>query len=214
MKSVLISIKPKWVDKIASGEKTIEVRKTAPKEVPFKAYIYCTKDKPYILTFAGNGKMRVNNGMVIGEFVCDKVYSIKNQGSWFSVADEEQSVTNEIARQSCLDYDDMDNYLGNKDGYGWHISDLKIYDNPKELGEFNSPCPIENKDCENCIRYGKPYTWNFDEKNGTIYCTRRLTRRRSRICLLKRWSNEKYRISIAPVILGERIGWERQFIYA
>ena len=45
MKSVLISIKPKWVEKIASGEKTIEVRKTAPKEVPFKAYIYCTKGK-------------------------------------------------------------------------------------------------------------------------------------------------------------------------
>lgn len=45
MKSVLISIRPKWVEKIASGKKTIEVRKSAPKEVPFKAYIYCTKDK-------------------------------------------------------------------------------------------------------------------------------------------------------------------------
>lgn len=31
MKSVLISIQPKWVEKIANGEKTIEVRKTAPK---------------------------------------------------------------------------------------------------------------------------------------------------------------------------------------
>ena len=45
MKSVLISIRPKWVEKIANGQKTIEVRKTAPKEVPFKGYIYCTKDK-------------------------------------------------------------------------------------------------------------------------------------------------------------------------
>ncbi len=44
MKSVLISIQPKWVEKIANGEKTIEVRKTAPKcGLPFKAYIYCTK---------------------------------------------------------------------------------------------------------------------------------------------------------------------------
>lgn len=75
-------------------------------------------------------------GKVIGEFVCDKVYLIKNQGSRFSVADEEQSVTNEIARQSCLDYDDMVSYLGNKDGYGLHITDLKIYDKPKELSEF------------------------------------------------------------------------------
>ena len=47
MKAVLISTQPKWVEKIASGQKTIEVRKTAP-EVPFKAYIYCTKQKPYL----------------------------------------------------------------------------------------------------------------------------------------------------------------------
>lgn len=43
MKAILISIKPKWCKKIASGEKTIEVRKIAPQEVPFKAYIYCCK---------------------------------------------------------------------------------------------------------------------------------------------------------------------------
>lgn len=44
MKDVLISIQPKWVEKIASGEKTIEVRKTRPKiDTPFKVYIYATK---------------------------------------------------------------------------------------------------------------------------------------------------------------------------
>ncbi len=130
MKPVLISIKPEWVEKITSGKKTIEVRKSAPKEMPFKAYIYCSY-----------GDMKTNyylkgRGKVIGEFICDKVYSIKNQGNSFVVANEEQGVTNEIARQSCLDYDDMVGYLGNKDGYGWHISDLKIYDKSKELSEF------------------------------------------------------------------------------
>ncbi len=45
-KAALISIRPKWVEKIANGEKTIEVRKTRPKlETPFKCYIYCTQDK-------------------------------------------------------------------------------------------------------------------------------------------------------------------------
>ena len=44
-KAVLISIRPKWVEKIASGEKTIEVRKTRPKlDTPFRCYIYCTID--------------------------------------------------------------------------------------------------------------------------------------------------------------------------
>ena len=43
-KAVMLSIRPKWVEKIASGEKTIEVRKTRPKlETPFKCYIYCTR---------------------------------------------------------------------------------------------------------------------------------------------------------------------------
>lgn len=147
MKSVLISIRPKWCEKIASGEKTIEVRKTAPKEVPFKAYIYCSY-----------GDMKTNYYLkgickVIGEFICDKVYSIKNQGNSFVVANEEQGVTNEIARQSCLDYYDMVGYLGDKDGYGLHITDLKIYDKPKPIMQFYKPCPIKIKNCPVCELY-------------------------------------------------------------
>lgn len=146
MKSVLISIRPQWCEKIASGKKTIEVRKTAPKEVPFKAYIYCTygKDK--------ENYMLGRRGKIIGEFICDKVYLIKNQRNKFVVANEEQGVTNEIARQSCLDYDDMVNNLGDKDGYGWHISDLKIYDKPKELSEFYRPCSYSGI-CYSCNRF-------------------------------------------------------------
>ena len=153
MKCVMLAIQPKWVAKIANGEKTIEVRKSAPKEVPFKAYIYCTKEKKQddIIWAGVCGDRGKWNGRVIGEFVCDKVYSIKNQGGRFVVANEEQSVTNEIARQSCLYYDDMVSYFGNKDGFGWHISDLKIYDKPKELSEFKTPpCEKSEKACGNC----------------------------------------------------------------
>lgn len=43
-KAVMLSIRPKWCEKIASGEKTIEVRKTKPKlDTPFKCYIYETQ---------------------------------------------------------------------------------------------------------------------------------------------------------------------------
>lgn len=156
MKSILLSIKPKYVELIASGEKTIEVRKTAPKEVPFKAYIYESRngghrckhcnEKDSCYSYAPKNVGCYNGrGKVIGEFICDKVYPIKNRGSSFSVADEEQSVTNEIARQSCLYYDDMVSYFGNKDGYGWHISDLKIYDKPKELGDFKKHCHYKDR---------------------------------------------------------------------
>ena len=196
MKSILISIRPKWVEKIASGKKTIEVRKTAPKEMPFKAYIYETKKEHLRVVFKKGdyifsddhsaGKFDENifvkdryswQGKVIGEFICDKVYSIKNQGNSFVVANEEQGVTNEIARQSCLDYDDMVGYLGNKDGYGWHISDLKIYYKPKELSEFCIPCKVSCENCKNplyfecsCEEKGKkivtrpPQSWCYVEE--------------------------------------------------
>ena len=194
MKSVLISIHPQWVEKIANGEKTIEVRKTAPQEVPFKAYIYCCKAKPYLYKeanppfelfldselYKGNGyDDRLFSGKVIGEFICDKVYPIKNRGSSFSVADEEQSVTNEIARQSCLYYDDMVSYFGNKDGFGWHISNLTLYDKPKELSEFRIPCKVSCENCKNplyfecwCEEKGKkivtrpPQSWRYVEDLG------------------------------------------------
>ena len=183
MKSVLISTRPKWCEKICHEigkeeagkpiyEKRIEVRKTAPKEVPFKAYIYETKEskRRYLddrfNSFLDNKSHYTDMGKVIGEFVCDKVYLIKNQGSRFSVADEEQSVTNEIARQSCLDYDDMVSYLGNKDGYGLHITDLKIYDKPKELSEFNRPCSY-NGACPSCKRF-KANGLSYGFCNSTI----------------------------------------------
>ena len=183
MKSVLISIKPKYCEKIVNGEKTIEVRKSRPKiETPFKCYIYCTKPSKKCQTICGcmvintdelyrlpNGKIKHDwsgelmrydgeytknnflNGKVIGEFICDKVYSIKNQGNTFVVANEEHDVTNEIARQSCLGYDDMVGYFGNKDGYGWHITGLKVYENPKELIEFSRPCSYAGL-CFSCDR--------------------------------------------------------------
>ena len=44
MKSIIISIKPEWVYKILTGEKTLEIRKTFPVcEYPIDVYIYCTK---------------------------------------------------------------------------------------------------------------------------------------------------------------------------
>lgn len=148
MKSVLIAIRPQWVEKIchkigedetgkAIYEKRIEVRKTAPKEVPFKAYIYETKGTTETPWIDEDGHfIYKGRGQVIGEFICDKVYPIKNRGSSFVVANEEQGVTNQIAGQSCLYYYDMVSYFGNKDGFGWHISDLKIYDRPRNLSEF------------------------------------------------------------------------------
>ena len=177
MKSVLISIQPKWVEKIVNGKKTIEVRKSRPKiETPFKCYIYATKSRDRIV-LKDDRVFEISKaltGKVIGEFICDKSYLIENQGNRFFVAGELERVTNEIARQSCLYYDDMVGYLGDKDGYGWHISDLKIYDKPKELNEFQKPCKMNLPMCDRCEYYSigrgrcenitrPPQSWQYVE---------------------------------------------------
>lgn len=176
-KAVMLSIRPKWVEKIANGEKTIEVRKTRPKlDTPFKAYIYCTmpdaKDPHNILELHGaDGKIRKANGKVIGEFTCDRIYELeaKAHGGSYYVKNEDQPTTNFIARQSCLDLKDMHDYLHAQKGYGWHITDLRIYDAPKCLFEFwaerlcrREPSVFGCGECCDCDKRA-PQSWCYVE---------------------------------------------------
>lgn len=131
MKSVLISMRPRWVEKIASGKKTIEVRKTAPREVPFKCYIYCTKDKYY--------PFDIDEGKVIGEFICDKLYEFT-----YNCNVGEYNIGKGSLKRTCLSYSKLKAYGKVKTLYGWYISDLKIYDKSKELSEFISPMRAKN----------------------------------------------------------------------
>lgn len=109
-KAVLISIRPEWCEKIVTGQKTIEVRKTRPKmNPPFKCYIY-----------------KCGNGKVIGEFLCDEIININGAGR----------IPSDIARPTCLEPAELHQYLGAAVGYGWHISNLKIYDHTRDLWEF------------------------------------------------------------------------------
>jgi predicted transcriptional regulator len=161
MKSVLISIRPEWVEKIVNGEKTIEVRKSAPKELPFKAYIYCTKDRKNLLPIEhGKVLQKVNFwentdayygfGRVIGEFICDKVDEYT-----FSHYEAEYRVTHVEQKAMCLNQPELIRYGKGKTLYGWHISDLKIYDKPKELNEFFTIAD-ESDCCCGCVWHETP----------------------------------------------------------
>lgn len=150
MKSVLISIRPKWVGKIARGEKTIEVRKSAPQEVPFKAYIYCTKGKDgyewlYRVDNNGYGKAQSWHGKVIGEFICDRIDEYKyvycdhpeiGYPVGYDCGDNWYDIDDEDLQKACLTEEEFKRYGKGKTLYGWHISDLKIYDKPRALSEF------------------------------------------------------------------------------
>ena len=133
MKAVLISIRPKWCEKIISGEKTIEVRKTRPKLIPqFKCYIYCTLPKYPHEDFIATDYPRpqfYGGGKVIGEFTCNRVTNLfSNSRFWL---DEDDVL------HTCLSAAEMRKYANGANGlYGWHISNLKIYDTPRDLWEF------------------------------------------------------------------------------
>ena len=199
MKAVLMSIQPKWVEKIASGKKTIEVRKTRPKiATPFKVYIYETKGKKVECGFHfeetgrtlrekyvfGMREAKIvkhyrneGQGKVIGEFVCDAV--IEFTKAFFD--EQEPQDTEEIdfyLDQFQIPYNELCSYADLKDFYGWRISDLKIYDKPKELSEFKLPCT--QKQCASwckdmkvekaiCLNKGKrfitrpPQSWCYVE---------------------------------------------------
>ena len=161
MKSVLISIKPKWCELIASGKKTIEVRKTRPKlETPFKCYIYCTKDfKPN--TKYGY-KLWAGRSKVIGEFVCRNMTCI--QADIDSQGGKHLYNTAFIENRMCLTDEELFNYIydGKRNtGWAWGISNLVIYDKPKELSKFwnAEKCPYASKNgCTykyHCFRAGE-----------------------------------------------------------
>ena len=140
-KAVLISIRPEWCEKIINGQKTIEVRKTRPKmDTPFKCYIY-----------------KCGNGKVIGEFLCDEIININGA----------ERIQSDTARPTCLEPAELHRYLGAATGFGWHISNLKISDTPRELREFNGlqetrfgwePVPITRP--PQSWRYVEEELWN------------------------------------------------------
>lgn len=132
MKEILISIQPKWVAKILNGEKTIEIRKTRPNcELPAKVYIYATKSKRDTIRMIGSYRflsgVHFEIGKVLAEFTLNKVETIKENQIYNAKA---------MLEHACLTIEELNNYAKDKKFYAWHIEDLKIYDEPKELSEF------------------------------------------------------------------------------
>lgn len=150
-KAVLLSIRPEWCSRIFLGWKTVEIRKTRPVSLkePFKCYIYCTKGTKFFCWKAVDHLYfddrphkifdRRADGMVVGEFICDDIRRI---GPEYCVVKED--IESAISG-SCLTVPQVKDYAGWKSGmsyadlkdlYGWHISELKIYDKPRELRAF------------------------------------------------------------------------------
>lgn len=89
----------------------------------------------------------VFNGHIAGEFTCDRIYEIRKRGipenfdyCYLSLNEwGNDDIETEIRAisASCVSKEELNAY-GAKAPllYGWHISDLRIYDAPRELSEF------------------------------------------------------------------------------
>ena len=177
--AVLLSIQPQWCEKIASGEKTVEVRKTAPKiGIPFMCYMYCTKGKTFLYRNPNNGELfldsnggyrggdyedRYLTGKVIGEFVCDWVLEITPHCDIDGYINQYIHKYPAILGDDCLSFEQMLAYLGNKKGFDWHISELKIYEKPKMLGEFITPSGTGGVSGNHYL-YRPPQSWCYVEE--------------------------------------------------
>ena len=186
MKSVMLSIKPRWCELIANGRKTIEVRKSKPNlETPFKCYIYCTKADQRLVDIIRDGDenygeiyhgkpvfIKTEKGSVcdmygkrqkvIGEFVCDAIITdrtLGHDGLFYGAA--------------CMTAAEVAAYATST-VYGWHISALVIYDVPRELSEFVVNDKMAIKTCRHRIRWGQPesVTQHGGWIKGGYCCTR------------------------------------------
>ncbi len=178
--AVLMSIKPEWLLKILPGDKTIEMRKSSPAQLnpPFTVYVYCTEPnttdpKKHIETHVydddGNHKIYPCNGKVMGWFICDVITKYP---------DVDCCIANTLETLAMIGRDEARKYANGKTLYGWHISDFRIFDKPKELSEFkrwnrtedNSPCahvkflyePCES--CKECNLTRPPQSWCYVEE--------------------------------------------------
>lgn len=130
MKAVLMSIKAQHNRNIEAKKKTSELRKRAPKcEYPIKVYTYESG-------FDGRHK-------VVNEWIC------KDVTEWRIC----MGVPAHLPKVACVSIAEIREYSGKNydDISEMKISDLKIYDTPKELEVFWSVrCTNKTGNCKKC----------------------------------------------------------------
>ncbi len=195
MKSIMLSLSPYWYYLIGEGIKSIEIRKTVPKAYDWNKTVECymTKDEKSfaLIPKYKQEKYRAHFGKVGMRFVCDSVAEYESEFS--TDQDVEQAIyavdydevdgerfsnflINEpnnhwLLWDSCLSWNEIKAYMGTKPFtvfYGLYISDLKIYDTPKELGEFSRKCVeygSDNPNCDGCKFFIDGRSYEYDESD-------------------------------------------------
>lgn len=111
MQTVLLSIHEKWWNLIKEGKKTLEIRKTVPKNItfPFKVVCYVT---------GGKG--------IQGTFICKSILRLHY----------EMIKSNDAASRSCLSISELEGYSKGKELKAWCVSEVNIYESPMKLSDI------------------------------------------------------------------------------
>ena len=161
------------------GKKKIEVSKTNPQPDEWDdiVYLYCSKDMRSFnrIPEQHREKYRKYLGTVGAKFACYEIEDILYLLESDLVMTFLPKYTSPAG--SCLTSEELLQYGKGKPLYGWHISDLKIYDKPRELGEFKKPDKPYNRviNRDGCIMFvdgyesGKPLkrapqSWQYVEE--------------------------------------------------
>lgn len=128
MKTIIMTIKPCYLNAIRNGRKTLEIRKTSP-EAPFR--VLCCE--------SGSG------GKIKAEFICDRVTKV----NVFENGTIQHWEYNSLERAQ-ITYEEMAEYIGfGRSGYALHIINMIDYCTTKgqkirNIGEFGLKRPPQS----------------------------------------------------------------------
>lgn len=151
---VLASLKPYYYYLIGEKIKTLEIRKSDLKNLPQDVLFYMSKDEKSFAKIPKEfqEKYRKHFGKVGIEFTCDKSICLDYYPQDYT--DMPGKFSEMICKESCLSYNEIMAYKKEKLAYGWHISNLKVYGEPKELSELwgrKNCLAAHTVECWNCF---------------------------------------------------------------
>lgn len=167
---ILLPVHPEWCEKIFNGSKTIEVRHSRPKiDTPFEVLVYMTATKErfplweYVTAYKLGEKIVDGSQKIIGSFVCDEIASYLSFLPYDSDDELCYSISQDELAATCLEPYVLSEYGKGKTLYGWHITEPKLFDRPRELSEYAlfGKCAEECDEYDFCAR---------DDVDGRMSC--------------------------------------------
>jgi hypothetical protein len=148
MKQLMITERPERLIKLLNGDMTLLLKKYIPKDFKGWVNVYCGKGGKRLIKWRGIFQINVKfvlsndillNGKVVCRFWFDEYEKMNTDYSMWVITPKRNE---EILKEACLSWEEADKYSKHKPLYAWHLKNLEIFPEPKELGEFYREIPF------------------------------------------------------------------------